>query len=102
MSTARNRKEGAKRLGIALHQRYERLVTASGEDAIVVATTDLAQCMYENVEFIIWLLKDFGGLEPPLPDPLKPNATIMPHPQPVPTMPAIFSAGSDTDLFRKK
>lgn len=55
-------------LGIAIANRYERLVTASGEAEITVATVDLAQCMYENVEFVIWALKTQGGLSPPLPD----------------------------------
>lgn len=73
MSAARNRKDAAKRLGIAIHQRYENLVNAAGEgdDAITVATVDLATVMYENVEFIIWALKKMGGLNALPPDEIK-------------------------------
>lgn len=66
------RKEAAKVLGIALQTRYRRLLEASGEAEIVAATSDLAQCMYENVEFVIWVLKVTGGLNPPPPEKLRP------------------------------
>lgn len=73
MSGDRRRKEAAKRLGIAIHQRYEKLVNAAGDgdDAITVATVDLATVMYENVEFVIWALKKMGGLNPPAPEEIK-------------------------------
>lgn len=73
MSAARSRREAAKRLGIAIHQRYENLVNAAGgtEDEITVATVDLATVMYENVEFIIWALKTTGGLNAPPPEEIK-------------------------------
>jgi hypothetical protein len=62
------RREAAKVLGIALQTRYRKFLESSGdENATVVATADLAQCMYENVEFIIWALKSVGGLNPPPP-----------------------------------
>lgn len=69
---SRARKEAAKVLGIALQTRYRRLLEATGENEIVAATGDLAQCMYENVEFVIWALKVQGGLNPPPPEALKP------------------------------
>lgn len=58
-------------LGIALQTRYRRLLEASGEDETVIATADLAQCMYENVEFVIWALKHVGGMNPPPPEQLR-------------------------------
>jgi hypothetical protein len=61
----RSRRDASKMLGIALQTRYRRLLEASGEDETVIATADLAQCMYENVEFVIWALKHVGGMNPP-------------------------------------
>lgn len=71
LSKPRARKEAAKMLGIALQIRYRKLLEASGENETVVATTDLAQCMYENVEFVIWALKHVGGMNPPPPEELR-------------------------------
>lgn len=88
MSVGRNRKEAAKRLGIAIHQRYEKLVTAVGEDEITVATVDLAQVMYENVEFVIWALKKMGGLNPAPPEEIKRVPLTRPMPaNDLPTLP---------------
>lgn len=68
----RARRDAAKMLGVALSTRYRKFLDSSGdEDATVVATADLAQCMYENVEFIIWALKHLGGLNPPPPEELR-------------------------------
>jgi hypothetical protein len=71
LSRPRARKEAAKALGIAIQTRYRKLLEASSEDEIVVATGDLAQCMYENVEFAIWALKTVGGMNPPPPEELR-------------------------------
>lgn len=67
----RSRRDASKVLGIALQSRYRKLLEATGEDEIVVATADLAQCMYENVEFVIWALKVQGGMNPPPPEALR-------------------------------
>lgn len=67
----RSRRDAAKTLGIALQTRYRKLLEATGEDEIVIATADLAQCMYENVEFVIWALKAQGGMNPPPPEQLR-------------------------------
>lgn len=64
LSRPRARKEAAKMLGLAIQTRYRKLLEASGEDEIVVATADLAQVMYENVEFVVWALKTMGGMNP--------------------------------------
>jgi hypothetical protein len=67
----RSRRNAAKVLGIALQTRYRKLLEASGEDETVIATADLAQCMYENIEFVIWALKSVGGLNPAPPEELR-------------------------------
>lgn len=67
----RSRRDAAKVLGVALQTRYRKLLDATGEDEIVIATADLAQCMYENVEFVIWALKHHGGMNPPPPEQLR-------------------------------
>ena len=67
----RTRRDASKVLGIALQSRYRKLLEASGEDEIVIATANLAQCMYENVEFVIWALKAQGGMNPPPPETLR-------------------------------
>jgi hypothetical protein len=91
LSKPRARQEAAKVLGIALQTRYRKFLESAGdENATVVATADLAQCMYENVEFVIWALKSVGGMNPPPPEELrqisKPTqqpANDIPPPQPV-------------------
>lgn len=67
----RARRDASKVLAVALQTRYRRLLEASGEDQIVVATSDLAQCMYENIEFVIWALKAQAGMNPPAPEELR-------------------------------
>lgn len=86
----RARRDAAKRLAIALQTRYRKLLEASGEDEIVIATSDLAQCMYENIEFVIWGLKSLGGLYPPPPEELRrisPTASPANDPRPAPPEP---------------
>lgn len=68
----RARKAAAQALALAMQSRYRRLLAATGEDEIVMATGDLAQVMYENVEFTIWALKTVAGMNPPPPEVLKP------------------------------
>lgn len=77
----RARRDAAKTLGIALQTRYRKFLESAGdEDATVVATADLAQCMYENVEFVIWALKTVGGLNPPPPEELRQISKPAPMP----------------------
>jgi hypothetical protein len=75
----RSRRDAAKVLGVALQTRYRKLLSATGENEVVVATADLAQCMYENVEFVIWALKHLGGMNPPPPEELR--RVTAPQPQ---------------------
>ncbi len=85
----RSRRDAAKMLGIALQARYRRLLEATGEDETVVATADLAQAMYENIEFVIWALKTQGGMHPPPPEVLRPISANGIAPAPVDKMPVI-------------
>jgi hypothetical protein len=67
----RSRRDAAKVLAVALQTRYRKLLSATGEDETVIATADLAQCMYENIEFVLWALKHVGGMNPPPPEELR-------------------------------
>lgn len=55
------RREAAKRLGIALQVRYRNMLEASGQDEIAAAAVELGQCFNDNIEAIIWFLRDYGG-----------------------------------------
>lgn len=79
LNKPRARRDAAKVLAVALQTRYRRFLDSAGdENATVIATADLAQCMYENVEFILWALKHVGGMNPPPPEELRrPSAPQM-------------------------
>ncbi len=57
------RKEAPKRLGLKLMKDYRVLVEASGSDEIQAAAIDLGNTFNTNVEFIINVLKAWGGME---------------------------------------
>lgn len=63
MSAARDRKEASKRLGFALSAKYRAMIDANGEDEIARAAVDLGSCFNDNIEFIMWVLKEYGGVE---------------------------------------
>jgi hypothetical protein len=63
MSVARARKEASRRLGIALEQRYRKLAEANGPTEIQTAALELGDCFNTNIEFVINVLKAWGGLE---------------------------------------
>lgn len=63
MSAARDRKEASKRLGIALTVRYREMLSAVGEDEIGKAAMALGSCFNDNIEFICWVLKEYGGMD---------------------------------------
>jgi hypothetical protein len=71
----RARRNAAKVLALTLQNRLRALYdaqTENDEDKIVMATANLAQVMYENVEFAIWALKTVAGMRPSPPEALKP------------------------------
>lgn len=57
------RKEASKRLGLKLYKDYRALVEASGNDEIQVAAIELGNTFNTNVEFIINVLKAYGGMD---------------------------------------
>lgn len=78
MSVSRARKQAAAKLGGEIQMRYQRLVTAVGQDEIAIAATDLGMIFNDNVEFIIWALKTYGGLNPKPPERVKRPAPVPP------------------------
>jgi hypothetical protein len=63
MNERRARKEKAKRVGLALQAKYRALVEASGQDEIQSAAIILGDVFNQNIEFIINVLRDYGGLD---------------------------------------
>ncbi len=94
MSASRDRKEAAKRLGIALQAQYRAMLEAVTEDEIQTAAVVLGGNFNANIEFIIWCLKEYGGIQQmpferlsgPVKRPLAPNN--------LPETPAIFNPGT--------
>lgn len=68
------RKQAAAKLGTALHARHQALALAVGEEEIGKAAVDLGKLFNDNIEFIIWLLKHHGGLNPIPYEPRRPAA----------------------------
>ncbi len=63
MSRSQDRKDAAKRLGVVLQGEYKLLAMAVGEEAIQVAAMKLGETFNSNIEFICWVLKEYGGVE---------------------------------------
>jgi hypothetical protein len=63
MSAARDRKQAAKVLGITMQAQLRALVDAEGTDAIQMAAIQLGDTFNRNSEFIVWVLKEYGGVE---------------------------------------
>lgn len=99
MSAARARREASKRLALAMGTKYRALVEAVGEDAIQNAAIELGVLFNTNIEFVINVLRDYGGLEAKFEPMTKINAPAPAND--LPKMPDIFSAGADVDLPRK-
>jgi hypothetical protein len=58
------RKQAAAKLGLALHARHQALALAIGEEEVSKAAVNLGKLFNDNIEFIIWVLKHHGGLNP--------------------------------------
>jgi hypothetical protein len=63
MSAARQRREKSKRLGLQLQSDYRALVEAKGTDEVQTAAIVLGGTFNANIEFIINVLRDYGGLD---------------------------------------
>lgn len=105
MSAARARKEASKRLGIAIMRDYRALVEARDQDEIQIAAIQLGNTFNTNIEFIINVLKAYGGLDVTFEPLTKPKSGIVgmapANDQAFPKVPAIFIAGADVDMKRK-
>jgi hypothetical protein len=73
------RKQAAAKLGVALHDRHQKLALAVGEDEISKAAVELGQVFNDNIEFIVWVLKHHGGLNPA---PIAPRRAPVAQPRP--------------------
>jgi hypothetical protein len=107
----RARRNAAKVLALTLQNRLRALYdaqTENDEDKIVMATANLAQVMYENVEFAIWALKTVAGMSPPPPEALKPISQSHvppandPKPMPVLDLPCTCPPLEHGILFRER
>lgn len=58
------RKQAAAKLGVAMQDRHQKLALAVGEEEIAQAAVELGKVFNDNIEFIIWVLKHHGGLNP--------------------------------------
>lgn len=63
MTAARDRKQAARILGIALQVQYRALLEAVGNDAVQDAAIKLGGTFNANIEAIIWFLKEYGGVQ---------------------------------------
>lgn len=87
---ARDRKIASKNLGIALQSKYRAMLEASTNDEIQFAAIDLGNCFNENIEFIFWVLKEYGGVtQMPYQPPKKPVAVPAPA-NDLPAMPDVL------------
>lgn len=89
MTAARDRKEAAKRLGIALAADFRRMVEANGPEEINQAAMTLGTNFNTNIEFIIWVLKEYGGVsQMPF---ARPTPPVNGHGQTLPRTPALLT-----------
>jgi hypothetical protein len=58
------RKKAAANLGTALQAHHQALALAVDEESIAFAAVNLGKLFNDNIEFIIWVLKHHGGLNP--------------------------------------
>jgi hypothetical protein len=63
VSAARARREAAKRLALKLQADYRALVEANGADEVQAAAIVLGDTFNTNIEFVINVLRDYGGLQ---------------------------------------
>lgn len=62
LPAGRARKVASRNLGIALQVAYRKMIEAEGNDAIQFAAIELGQVFNTNIEFVIWVLKEYGGV----------------------------------------
>lgn len=95
MSAARDRKEAAKRLGIRLQMQYRAMLEARDNDEIASTAVELGGTFNENLEFICWVLKEFGGVQQ-MPFERPKSASVPPTAaNDMPAVPSIFLHNGD-------
>lgn len=95
------RKEASKRLGLALMRDYRALVEANGQDEIQNAAIALGNTFNQNVEFIINVLKAYGGMEVRF-EPMTrrvPNVPANDTPSPLPDITALVNAPAKSECI---
>lgn len=95
MSVVRTRKEATKRLALKLQADYRALVEASGEAEVQAAAIVLGDTFNSNIEWIINVLRDYGGLKATF-EPLTRISPSIP-PTPANDTPSIFLRKMDDD-----
>lgn len=78
MSAPQARKDASKVLGVALQAHYRKMLSAVGQEEITAAAVDLGQSFNDNIEFIIWVLKTYGGMYAPAPEPVRRALPVLP------------------------
>lgn len=76
------RKKASANLGVALQARHQKLALAVGDEEVAQAAVDLGKLFNDNIEFIIWVLKHHGGLNP---TPIEPRKSL-----PMPKTPGVL------------
>jgi hypothetical protein len=74
------RKEASKRLGLKLMADYRTLAEAVGPDEIQAASFTLGMTFNTNLEFIINVLKAYGGMEVKFEPMTRTNPSLPPTP----------------------
>lgn len=75
MNDVQNRKEASNVLAITMQTHYRAMLAAVGEEEITHAAVNLGQTFNDNIEFIIYVLKTYGGLYA---NPPKPRSRVLP------------------------
>lgn len=78
MSRSNDRKEAAKNLGIILQAQYRALLEAQGDVAVQDAAIILGDTFNRNIEFITWIMKEYGGVQQMPFQPVKPALPKLP------------------------
>lgn len=98
---SRDRKAAAKSIGFDLQAKYRAMLTATTKDEIENAAIDLGATFNTQIEFIIWTLKEYGGV---VQLPFEPGglSRLAPPPQTaLPQTPVLFAVPTTGDLKKK-
>lgn len=92
MSASRDRKQAARILGITMQTQLRELMQASGQEAIEFAAIRLGDTFNRNSEFIVWVLKEYGGVEQmPIARAPAPHGNVVSINGDVPTLPEFLT-----------